>query len=123
MTLRGHCLGELLAENLAPDYREGENLFSVFSVYFPAATGILAGANISGDLKDPQHSIPLGTLLAIFITTAMYLLIAFLCGALVLRDANGLLPLPTNASVATTLAFIRCVSPTTRLLLCSSSHQ
>ena len=102
-----NCVAKLLAENFKTDFRDGENFFSVFSVYFPAATGILAGANISGDLKDPQQSIPLGTLLAIFITTLAYVLVSFLSGALVLRDANGLHILHANASFDATIDFIR----------------
>ncbi|XP_032514498.1 bumetanide-sensitive sodium-(potassium)-chloride cotransporter [Danaus plexippus] len=83
----------VMLSNLGPDYRyfEGQhhNFFSVFSIFFPAATGILAGANISGDLKDPQKSIPKGTLLAILLTTLSYLLIAVVAGACVVRDASG----------------------------------
>jgi len=41
----------IFAENFGPDFRSGEGFFSVFAIFFPAATGILAGANISGDLK------------------------------------------------------------------------
>jgi amino acid transporter len=53
----------------------------VFSVFFPAVTGIMAGANISGDLKDPQKAIPMGTLLAIFVSSSVYLLMGFALGA------------------------------------------
>lgn len=45
----------------------------------------MAGANISGDLKDPGGAIPKGTLLAILITTLMYLGGIWLSGATVIR--------------------------------------
>lgn len=87
--------GSLFVDNLYSDYRidpvSGVRLsfFGVFSVFFPACTGILAGANISGDLKDPCSAIPKGTLLAIFITFISYLLFIFLAGSVELRDATG----------------------------------
>ncbi|KAA0703594.1 Solute carrier family 12 member 2 [Triplophysa tibetana] len=65
----------ILAENFGPDFR-GQTFFSVFSIFFPAATGILAGANISGDLADPQMAIPRGTMLAILITGLVYVGVA-----------------------------------------------
>ncbi|XP_056333978.1 solute carrier family 12 member 1 [Danio aesculapii] len=76
-------------ENFIPDFRDGETFFSVFAIFFPAATGILAGANISGDLRDPQEALPKGTLLAIFITGVTYLGIALVVSVTVVRDATG----------------------------------
>ncbi|KAK2488810.1 hypothetical protein MC885_011502 [Smutsia gigantea] len=79
----------IFAENFGPSFTKGEGFFSVFAIFFPAATGILAGANISGDLEDPQDAIPRGTMLAIFITTVAYLGVAICVGACVVRDATG----------------------------------
>ncbi|XP_069505715.1 solute carrier family 12 member 2-like [Ambystoma mexicanum] len=80
---------EIFVENFGPDFREGESFFSVFSIFFPAATGILAGANISGDLEDPQSSIPKGTMLAILISTITYLAVAVVSASCIVRDATG----------------------------------
>uniref|UniRef100_A0A6I8NS88 Solute carrier family 12 member 1 n=1 Tax=Ornithorhynchus anatinus TaxID=9258 RepID=A0A6I8NS88_ORNAN len=79
----------IFAENFGPNFMDGEGFFSVFAIFFPAATGILAGANISGDLEDPQDAIPKGTMLAILITTLVYIGVAICLGACVVRDATG----------------------------------
>ncbi|XP_044520068.1 solute carrier family 12 member 3 isoform X2 [Gracilinanus agilis] len=82
--------GDIFAQNLVPAWRGVDgSFFGMFSIFFPSATGILAGANISGDLKDPAVAIPKGTLMAIFWTTFSYLAISATIGSCVVRDASG----------------------------------
>ncbi|XP_054571218.1 solute carrier family 12 member 7 isoform X4 [Eptesicus fuscus] len=62
-------------------------------IYFPSVTGIMAGSNRSGDLRDAQKSIPTGTILAIVTTSFIYLSCIMLFGAciegVILRDKFG----------------------------------
>uniref|UniRef100_A0A8C6VSX2 Solute carrier family 12 member 10, tandem duplicate 1 n=1 Tax=Nothobranchius furzeri TaxID=105023 RepID=A0A8C6VSX2_NOTFU len=82
--------GDIFVQNLTPDWRGDQgNFFQMFALFFPSVTCITAGANISGDLKDPASAIPKGTLLAILWTTLTYLVIAITSGACVVRDASG----------------------------------
>ena len=50
----------------------GVDFWTVFAVFFPATTGILAGANMSGELKNPRRDIPIGALGAIALSAVIY---------------------------------------------------
>ncbi len=85
MTIIGISLISLLLSPVEPvpkvvmwgSFEDG-NFWKLFAVFFPAVTGIMAGANMSGDLKDPRRAIPLGTMSAILVTMIIYIGIAYL---------------------------------------------
>ncbi|XP_032921262.1 solute carrier family 12 member 8 [Catharus ustulatus] len=78
---------ELMFNNTLPDYSQGESFFTVFGVFFPAATGVMAGFNMSGDLQKPSSNIPVGSLAAIGTSWFLYMVFVFLLGAICTRQS------------------------------------
>ncbi len=54
-----------------------DEFFFVFTIIFPAFTGLVAGLGLSGDLRDPSKSIPRGTLWATLAGFIIYLVVAY----------------------------------------------
>ncbi|CAN5567568.1 Na-K-Cl cotransporter [soil metagenome] len=54
-----------------------DNFFYVFAICFPAFTGMTAGVGLSGDLKNPGKSIPIGTLAATISGMFIYFFIVY----------------------------------------------
>ena len=78
-----------LRANVEPHYLDNDNFFTMFALFFPAVTGIMAGANMSGDLQDPGRAIPRGTLASVAVTALIYgSMVLCLGGA---RDHNALI--------------------------------
>jgi len=85
---------------LPPDYSlplfgkvEGpDSFFRVFAIVFPAFTGMTAGVGLSGDLKNPRRSIPLGTLSATLTGLIVYIFI-------VIKLSKSALPADPGAAI------------------------
>jgi len=59
------------------EMRNMDDFFLVFAIVFPAFTGMTAGVGLSGDLKKPSKSIPLGTISATAIGMLVYFFIIY----------------------------------------------
>ncbi len=82
---------EPAAAGAAPPARA--SFWLVFAIFFPAVTGIEAGIAMSGDLKNPARSLPLGTLGAVATGYAIYIAIPVFLSFQV-RDAGLLMTDP-----------------------------
>ncbi len=63
-----------------PSYSEGHSFWTVFAIFFPAVTGLMAGVSMSGDLKNPSRSIPRGVLGAVITGLVVYSVLAVVYG-------------------------------------------
>lgn len=78
-----------LVVNMLPAFRN-EHFISVFAVFFPAMTGMIAATNVVDKLSRPQRQMPIGLLSGIAASTFVYVVGIWMIGATVLRDASGL---------------------------------
>ena len=76
--LLGEAPKEIQSEglNITARIEGGDSFGTVFAICFPAFTGMIAGLGLSGDLKNPQRSIPLGTIGATIAGMVIYALVA-----------------------------------------------
>ena len=64
--------------------------WTLFAIFFPAVTGFTQGVSMSGDLRDPSRSLPLGTFLAVGVSIVVYFGAAIvISGALPGRELVG----------------------------------
>ena len=133
---QGSHIWPLLKNNSKPLYaRDCEDrsvhvdFFSVFAVLFAGVTGIMAGANVSGELKNPSKAIPKGTFTACGITYFVYLALFFATAAtsernLLHRDclymieidaSSGYIVL-TGALLVTACACLNCLIGASRVV-------
>jgi amino acid transporter len=59
------------------ELRNGANFFMVFAIVFPAFTGMTAGVGLSGELRNPSKSIPLGTTIATLAGMIVYVFVVY----------------------------------------------
>lgn len=80
----------MLSANVSPaptSMLGGEyHFWGVFAIFFPAITGFTQGVSMSGDLKDPQKSLPVGTFFAVGVSMVVYLVLPFFLAGTSTRD-------------------------------------
>ncbi len=81
----------------------GLGFWAVFAIFFPAVTGFTQGVSMSGDLRDPGRSLPLGTFAAVGVSGVVYVSVAVLFA--------GNLPLSTLESDTGAMGTVSAWSP------------
>ena len=81
--------GSLLASNWS-SLPDSPGFWVLFAIFFPAVTGFTQGVSMSGDLRDPGKSLPLGTFAAVGISIVVYFAVALIFAAVLpLSELSG----------------------------------
>uniref|UniRef100_A0A0K0DW58 Solute carrier family 12 member 9 n=1 Tax=Strongyloides stercoralis TaxID=6248 RepID=A0A0K0DW58_STRER len=76
--------------NMLPEFRNDNTFITVFGVFFPGFTGMMAGVMFADNLQDPGRDVPLGLFTSLGTTFIMYIIGVIASGATMLRDASGI---------------------------------
>ncbi|VUC24239.1 unnamed protein product [Clonostachys rosea] len=90
-----------LPHTSSPHYHGLETFRDLFGILFPATGGILAGASMSGDLRNPSKAIPKGTLWGTLCTFIVYFVVIL---SLAASTTHSSLLANTNVLSITSLA-------------------
>eukprot|EP00123_Amoebidium_parasiticum_P018112 comp24105_c0_seq1/m.43570 comp24105_c0_seq1/g.43570 ORF comp24105_c0_seq1/g.43570 comp24105_c0_seq1/m.43570 type:complete len:621 (-) comp24105_c0_seq1:702-2564(-) len=85
---------QFFTSNMSARYDKNTGFFDMLGLFFATTSGIMAGANMSGDLRHPSVSIPVGTIAAISVTNLVYASFILICASVALSaPSQGLSPL------------------------------
>lgn len=62
-----------LVSSVAPSL----GFWGIFAIFFPAMTGVESSVSLSGDIRNPSRSLPIGTITAMVTAYLIYMIIAF----------------------------------------------
>ncbi len=69
----GQEIAPMHPESFTPAPLQSLRFWAVFPIFFPAMTGVESSVSLSGDLKNPSRSLPIGTISAILLAYAIYM--------------------------------------------------
>jgi solute carrier family 12 sodium/potassium/chloride transporter 2 len=101
------------------------DFWGLFAVFFPGVTGILAGVNLSGNLRNPRRAIPIGLLAAIGLAFAINVLAAIWLARAATPDelvSNFTMMIDASALPAATLAGLLAATFSAGLTSLVSAH-
>jgi amino acid transporter len=64
------------SETFTPTPLNSMGFWTVFAIFFPAMTGVESSVSLSGDLKNPSRSLPIGTISGILVAYLIYISIS-----------------------------------------------